>query len=81
MTGHVLSWMTFFPLIGGAVILALPKNRPNLVRWTAAVTSAVPLVLGIWLFVNFDRGTTALQFVERVPWISAFSQLQLPCIR
>lgn len=73
MTSHVLSWMTFFPLIGAAVILALPKNRPNLTRWTAAVTSAVPLVLGIWLFLNFDRTTKALQFVERVPWIRAFN--------
>ena len=38
-----------------------------------AVASAVPLLLGIWLFLNFDRQTTALQFVERVPWIQAFN--------
>ncbi len=53
---HVLSWMTFFPLIGMLVVLFLPRERPNLVRWTAAITSAVPLVLSIWLFANFDRG-------------------------
>ncbi len=73
MMGHVLSWMTFFPLIGAAVILALPRERLNLVRWTAAATSAVPLLLGVWLFANFDRGATGLQFVERVPWIKAFN--------
>ncbi len=73
MTGHVLSWMTLSPLIGMAVILALPKNRPNLVKWTAAITSAIPLGLGIWIFLNFDRGTSGLQFVERAPWIRAFN--------
>ncbi|MBD3162087.1 MAG: NADH-quinone oxidoreductase subunit M [Candidatus Eisenbacteria bacterium] len=73
MTGHVLSWTTFFPLIGMAVILAMPRNRPNLIKWTAAAASAVPLVLSVWIFVNFDRGEAGLQFVERVPWIRAFN--------
>jgi len=73
MTSHVLSWITFFPLVGMVVILALPKERLNLIRWTAAVTSAVPLALALWIFANFDRGTTALQFVERSPWIPRFN--------
>ncbi|MDM7917130.1 MAG: NuoM family protein [Candidatus Eisenbacteria bacterium] len=68
----VLSWMTFFPLIGAAVILALPKNRPNLTRWTAAIASAVPFLLAVWLFAQFDRNAAGLQFVEKVDWISAF---------
>jgi NADH-quinone oxidoreductase subunit M len=68
----VLSWMTFFPLLGMVAILALPRERPNLVRWTAAVATAVPLILGVWVFMQFDRGTTSLQFVERVPWIKPF---------
>jgi NADH-quinone oxidoreductase subunit M len=72
MTG-VLSWITFFPLIGIPIILFLPKDRPNLIRWTGGLVSAVPLVLGIWLFVNFDRGTAGLQFVERATWIQAFN--------
>ncbi len=70
---HVLSWITFFPIIGMVVVLFLPRERLNLVRWTAAVTSAVPLVLSIWLFANFDRSTAAMQFVERVGWIPRFN--------
>jgi NADH-quinone oxidoreductase subunit M len=56
-----------------AVILALPKGRPNLVRWTAAITTAVPLLLAIWIFVNFDRSATGLQFVEHGSWIPRFN--------
>ena len=70
---HVLSWITFFPLIGMVVVLFLPRERPNLVRWTAAITSAVPLILSIWLYANFDRATTAMQFVEKAGWIPRFN--------
>ncbi len=73
MTSNVLSWITFFPLIGAAVILCLPKERPNLIRWTAAAASAVPLVLSIWLYGAFDRTTTAMQFVTQVDWIPRFN--------
>lgn len=68
----MLSVMTFFPLLGMAIVLALPSNRSSLIRWTSVVATAVPLVLGIFLYVNFDRSTPAMQFVERVPWIQPF---------
>jgi len=49
---HVLSWITFFPIIGMVVVLFLPRERLNLIRWTSAIASAVPLVLSIWLFAT-----------------------------
>jgi NADH-quinone oxidoreductase subunit M len=70
---HVLSWITFFPIIGMVVVLFLPRERPNLVRWTSAIASAIPLVLSIWLFANFDRTSTLPQFVEKANWISRFN--------
>ena len=69
----LLTLMTFTPLLGMAVILALPRNNPNLVRWTAVLFTAIPLALGVFLYMNFDRTTAAMQFVERVPWIPAFN--------
>jgi NADH-quinone oxidoreductase subunit M len=73
MTSHVLSWITFFPLIGMVVVLALPKERLNLIRWTAAAAAAVPLLLAIWIFANFDRGAATMQFMERASWIPRFN--------
>jgi len=73
MTSHLLSWITFFPLIGMVVVLFLPRDRHNWIRWTSAAASAVTLALSIWLFGNFDKATTALQFVERVDWIPRFN--------
>jgi NADH-quinone oxidoreductase subunit M len=59
---HLLSWMIFFPLIGAGLILLVPKRYPTLMNWWAAN-----------LYVQFDRLSTGFQYVEKVPWISAFN--------
>lgn len=69
----MLSLMTFIPLVGMIVVLMLPRNQPALVRWTSVVATGIPLVLGIILFMNFDRANAGVQFVERVAWIPMFN--------
>lgn len=69
----ILSLMTFIPLLGMFVILALPKGKPNMVRWASVVFTGIPLLLGIWLYLNFDRTNAGVQFVERASWIKAFN--------
>ncbi len=66
---HVLSWMTFLPMIGMAIILFLPSANKNAIRWTAAIFTALPLLLAIGLFFTFDRTASGMQFVERTSWI------------
>lgn len=73
MADHILSWMTFFPLVGMAVITVLPGRRQELIKWTAAAATAVPLLLAAQLFLQFDRGTPQMQFVEHTRWIPAFN--------
>ena len=73
MTDHVLTQMVFFPLIGAAVILLLPSNRPSLIRWVSALFTLPPLLLAVWLFANFDRSAAGLQFTEKVSWIPAYN--------
>jgi NADH-quinone oxidoreductase subunit M len=69
---HLLSWMTFFPLLVGAIILALPKGKDNLVRWTAVIGALVPMVLAGYIFIVYsDNGSLA--FVERYSWIPMFN--------
>ncbi len=73
MTEHVLSYMVFFPLAGMLVVLILPSGRHDLIRWVSAAATVPPLILGIWLYANFDTATTSMQFVERAAWIPAFN--------
>jgi len=69
----VLSTQIWIPIFGGLVVLAAGDNRVSLVRWLALVVSLVTFLAGLPLFANFDRGTAAMQFVERYPWIDRFN--------
>jgi len=80
MGEHILSWMTFFPVIGAAVIAFIPSEKKEIIKTTAAAAAAVPLILAVQLFMNFDRGVSAAagtvesyQFVEHYTWIKAFN--------
>ena len=70
---HILTYMTFIPIAGMVVVLCLPSAAHNLIKWTAAITTVPPLLLAIWLFVNFDRTQAGFQFVEHHAWIPSFN--------
>ena len=69
----ILTWMTFLPLVGMAVVLCLPSRADELIRRTALAFTLPPLVMGIWLFEHFDRATTAFQYVQHAPWIESYN--------
>ncbi len=73
MTDHVLTYMTFFPLAGMVVVLLLPRERHDLVRWASALFTLPPLLLAVWLYRNFDPVNPGLQFVEKAAWIPAYN--------
>jgi NADH-quinone oxidoreductase subunit M len=67
---NVLTWIVFLPLLGSAVLAALPKSRPELAKWTAAGFAAVGLALTTWVTATFDKAQgAAMQFSINVPWI------------
>jgi NADH-quinone oxidoreductase subunit M len=70
---HVLSWIIFFPLIGAAVILFLPKEQEELMKRVAALTTFFPLVMAFYIFLKFNRTSADFQFVEHAPWIPYFN--------
>ena len=70
---HILSWITFFPILGMIVITLLPKDKHNLIRWTAVATTTPPLFWAYQIFSRFDRTTVEMQFTEQVSWIPAFN--------
>jgi len=70
---HILTLMTFIPVAGMVVVLCLPSAAHNLIKWTAAITTVPPLLLAVWLFVNFDRSQAGFQFVEHSRWIPSFN--------
>jgi len=69
----MLSLMTFIPLVGMVIVFAIPRTQTTLIRWVSVLATFLPLLIGIKLYMDFDRTTSAMQFVERVPWISQFN--------
>ncbi|MCP4581332.1 MAG: NADH-quinone oxidoreductase subunit M [candidate division Zixibacteria bacterium] len=64
----MLSFLTFFPLLGVIVVLFLKKDNFKLIRWTAAFFSFVPMVAGCFLVYFYDYTTSAMQFIEMYEW-------------
>jgi NADH-quinone oxidoreductase subunit M len=69
----ILSTIIFLPLLGAALIFVLPggdeeslkRNARYIALWTTLITFAISLL--IW--ADFDKTTTAFQFVEKRRWI------------
>jgi NADH-quinone oxidoreductase subunit M len=64
-----LSLVTFFPLVGVLVLLLLPGENKNLLRWTALVTSLVTFGISLWILGMFDASNPDLQLVAQYSWI------------
>ena len=72
MENHLLTLMTFLPLLGAVGILFMPKKESGAIKAVAAAAAFLPLVLAVKLFCAYDRGATAAQFVEQLSWIPAY---------
>src|SRR5439155_649506 len=68
----VLTLMIFIPLVGMAVVLALPSRAHDVIRWTSTLFSAPPLLLAVRVLHGF-RPDAGFQLVHRGPWIDAFN--------
>lgn len=65
----LLSLLIWLPIIGGIAVLLVDRLGLGDVRWWALGISALVFVASIPLWMGFDTGTAAMQFVERAPWI------------
>ncbi len=69
MMPHILSWIVFLPLIGAFVVLALPKDRGQLLKAVAAGTTLVVLALATLLLMKFNPAASGFQFEDKAVWI------------
>ena len=73
----LLSVLIWLPILGGLVVLMSGRfakgNALRVDRWLALVFSVSIFALSLPLYTAFDSATSAMQFVERLPWITAFN--------
>ncbi|HQV57329.1 MAG TPA: NADH-quinone oxidoreductase subunit M [Ilumatobacteraceae bacterium] len=69
MNFPILSMLIFVPFVGAILTALISKRRPELVRLTALLCSAITAGLSIWLLVAFHKGEAGFQFESQHMWI------------
>jgi NADH-quinone oxidoreductase subunit M len=70
----LLSLAIWTPIIFGVVLLALGRDdQARTVRWVALIGALVSFFVTLPLYEGFKLGTSAMQFVEKAPWIERFN--------
>jgi len=64
-----LTFVTFLPILGAAVMLVFMRKRPSAYKTTALVTTIVTFALAVFLATQFQTGTADFQFQENSSWI------------
>jgi len=65
-----LTLLTFFPLLGVLILLFVPSEKKNILRWVALLTTLITFGLSLWVLNQFDASNPDLQLVARYDWIT-----------
>src|SRR5229473_1910939 len=69
-----LSLAVWVPIVAGLAVLATGADRnARQARIIALIGAVLGLVVTIPLVAGFDTGTSAMQFVQKIPWIERFN--------
>jgi NADH-quinone oxidoreductase subunit M len=66
---QTLTLLTFFPLVGIIILLFIPNDQKNMLRWVTLGTTIVTFLLSLWVLSLFDPSNPDLQLEARYDWI------------
>jgi NADH-quinone oxidoreductase subunit M len=69
----ILTTLIFLPVAGAVLLLLIGRAQTGLIKGLALTTAIVDFLVSIPLFVNFDKSTHLMQFVERHEWIPSWN--------
>lgn len=72
MEQQILTLVTFFPLLGVALLLFVPRDRAETIRGVALIIAFITLLWSVWMYVMFEPVASGMQFEVNIPWIKAF---------
>ena len=68
----ILSIVTFLPLAGALVLLAVDRQHEAVVKRLTFAVSLLTFLVSLQLYRGFQLNVPGMQFVERTPWIAGF---------
>src|SRR6478672_433303 len=66
---HYLSLILFVPLAGALLLLLVPKQNENAIRWIANIVALIGFAISIPLWFWYNPQNADFQFIEQAPWI------------
>jgi len=70
---HLLTYITFFPLLAVLLILFIPKDDERTIRSLSVGISFIPLALSTFLWFAYDKLADGFQFEVIAEWIPAIN--------
>jgi NADH-quinone oxidoreductase subunit M len=67
----ILTFITFFPLLGIVILLLLPGAKSTALKLTANVITFIEFLFTLYLLNNFNSAADGMQFLERIDWIKS----------
>ncbi len=69
LTFPILSTVIFLPVLGALLILINRRSWELVTKWIALATSIATFFVSLPLFLEFDKSTHKMQFVEKHSWL------------
>jgi NADH-quinone oxidoreductase subunit M len=66
---YILFLITVLPLVGAVIMLFVPRNRTDVVRWIATVFAGVVMALTFYVFGFYDHESGGFQFLRSWHWL------------
>ena len=78
MNDHLLSLMTFFPLVGMLIVLFLPREADRLIKTVTLVITIIVFIISLPLaFDDVFINSSAMHYTEFANWISIGQYFQM----
>jgi NADH-quinone oxidoreductase subunit M len=71
VTDHLLSIVTFLPLVGAIVLLVWRGASDDGARSTALLTTVVTFIVSLAVLGRFDRADPGFQMIEQASWVKS----------
>lgn len=71
MENNLLILILIIPTLAALLVVAIPFNSKNSIRWFAFGGSLIPFLLSLIVWFQFDKTQSGFQFETQLPWFSA----------
>ena len=70
---NILSLLIWLPILGAIVVVFIPRDKENIIRYTSAAFTGLQFIVAIQLWRKFEPENGGMQFMERLDWIPSLN--------